>query len=48
MFALFVAWYIFCRVDMTLKTTPAFAAGPASEVWPVERLLSESAKGAVA
>jgi transposase InsO family protein len=44
MFALFVAWYNFCRPHMTLGTTPAVAAGLASEAWPVERLLSESAK----
>jgi transposase-like protein/IS1 family transposase len=44
MFALFVAWYNFCRPHMTLKSTPAVAAGLASEMWSVERLLSESAK----
>jgi hypothetical protein len=42
-FALFVAWYNFCRPHMTLKTTPAVAAGLASEAWPIERLLRESA-----
>jgi hypothetical protein len=46
MFALFVAWYNFCRSDITLATTPAVAAGLASEAWSVERLLSESAKAA--
>jgi hypothetical protein len=44
MFALFVAWYNFRRVHMTLKTTPAVAAGLASETWSVERLLTVSAK----
>jgi transposase-like protein/IS1 family transposase len=44
MFALFVAWYNFCRPHMTLKTTPAVAAGMASETWTVERLLSESSR----
>jgi hypothetical protein len=44
MFALFVAWYNFCRTHMTLGTTPAVAAGLASGAWTVERLLSESAK----
>jgi IS1 family transposase len=44
MFALFVAWYNFCRPHMTLKTTPAVAAGLASEGWSVERLLAKSAK----
>jgi transposase InsO family protein len=46
MFALFVAWYNFCRVHMTLKTTPAVEARLAGEAWGVERLLSESAKSA--
>ncbi len=48
MFALFVSFYNFCRPHMTLKTTPAVAAGIASEAWTVERLLSESAKTTVA
>jgi hypothetical protein len=43
MFALFVAFYNYCRPHMTLKSTPAVAAGLASETWSVERLLSESA-----
>jgi transposase InsO family protein len=43
-FALVVAWYNFCRVHMTLKTTPAVAAGLALRTWSVERLLSESAQ----
>ena len=47
MFALFVAWYNFCRNHMTLKTTPAVATRIASETWTVERLLSESAKAVV-
>jgi hypothetical protein len=46
MFALFVGWYNFCRTHMTLRTTPAVAAGIASEAWTVERLLAESAKSA--
>ena len=45
LFALFVAWYNFCRVHMTLKTTPAVAAGLASEPWTINRLLTESANG---
>jgi hypothetical protein len=48
MFALFVAWYNFCCPHMTLKTTPAIAAGMASEARTVERLLRESAKTTVA
>ena len=43
MFALFAAWYNFCRVHMTLKTTPAVAAGLAKEPWTLERLLREAA-----
>jgi transposase-like protein/IS1 family transposase len=44
MFALFVAWYNFCRPHMTLKTTPAVAAGLAQEPWTIERLLRESSR----
>jgi hypothetical protein len=43
-FALFVAWYNFGRTHMTLKTTPAVAAGLALGTWLMERLLRESAK----
>jgi hypothetical protein len=46
MFALFVAWYNFCRPHMTLGTTPAVAAGLANGTWSVERLLQESARSA--
>jgi IS1 family transposase len=46
MFALFVAWYNFCRPHMTLKTTPAVAAGLTGEPWTMERLLTVSAKSA--
>ena len=45
---LFVARYNFCRPHMPLNTTPAVAAGLVSETWSVERLWSESAKGAPA
>jgi len=48
MFALFVAFYNFCRVHMTLKTTPAVAAGLASETWSIERQLKASAKSSLA
>jgi hypothetical protein len=44
MFALFAAWYNFCRKHQTLGTTPAVAPGLASSAWTVERLLTESAK----
>jgi hypothetical protein len=48
MFALFVAWYNFCRPHMTLKTTPTVAAGLASEAWSVERLLRRSSRATLA
>jgi hypothetical protein len=48
MFALFAAGYNFCRRHQTIKTTPAVAAGLASEVWTLERLLTESAKAMAA
>jgi hypothetical protein len=40
--ALFFAYYNFCRVHMTLKSTPAKAAGLTSETWSLERLLAEA------
>ncbi len=42
--AMFAAWSNFCRPHVTLKTTPAVAAGLASEPWTLERLLREAAK----
>jgi transposase InsO family protein len=48
MFALFVGWYNFCRPHMTLKTTPAVAAGMATEPWTVERLMRTSATASMA
>jgi hypothetical protein len=47
-FAFFVAWYNVWRPHLTPKMTPAVAAGVTSEVWAVERLLTQSAKGLVA
>lgn len=47
MFALFACWYNFVRPHMTLKTTPAVAAGLASGAWTVERLLSETANALI-
>lgn len=40
MLALFFAYYNFCRVHSTLKTTPAVAAGIASGTWSVADLLA--------
>jgi len=37
--ALYVAWYNFCRVHMTLRVTPAMEAGLADHVWSIEELL---------
>jgi hypothetical protein len=48
MTALFIAWYNVVRPHNTLKTTPAVAAGIASEKWTLERLLTESAKALAA
>lgn len=36
---LFFAYYNFCRVHSTLKSTPAKAAGLTSETWGLDRLL---------
>jgi transposase-like protein/IS1 family transposase len=48
MFALFAAWYNFCRRHQTLDTTPAVAAGLTGEPWTMERLLQESANSLAA
>src|SRR5882724_8885483 len=40
--ALFFAYYNFCRVHSTIKTTPAGASGLASEPWSVQRLIAET------
>jgi hypothetical protein len=39
---LFFGYCNFCRRHMTLKTTPAKAAGLTSETWSLERLLQEA------
>lgn len=41
--ALWFAYYNYCRVHTTLKTTPAVAAGLADRTWSVADLLSEIA-----
>jgi hypothetical protein len=38
--ALYVAWYNFCRVHMSLRVTPAMEAGIADHVWEVSKLIS--------
>jgi IS1 family transposase len=40
---LFFAYYNFCRVHGTIKTTPAVAAGLTDHVWSVEELLGAAA-----
>ncbi len=44
MLSLWYCFFNFCRVHMTLKSTPAVAAGLATEKWSIERLLTEAAK----
>lgn len=43
MLALFFAHFNFCRKHSAVKTTPAVAAGLASEPWSIDRLLAEAA-----
>lgn len=45
MLGLFFAYYNFCRVHMTLKTTPAVAAGLTDHVWSLEELLDRAENG---
>ena len=42
--AMFFAYYNFCRVHGTIKSTPAKAAGLTSETWTLERLLGEASR----
>lgn len=42
MLGLYFCWYNFCRRHMTIKTTPAVAAGLATEPWTIQRMLTES------
>ena len=44
MLALYYCWYNWCRSHSTLKSTPAVAAGLATETWTLEKLLTEAAK----
>ncbi len=37
--ALHFAWYNFCRIHSALRVTPAMAAGIATEIWQLDRLL---------
>ena len=40
MIGLYYAFYNFCRVHQTLKTTPAVAAGVADHVWTLTELVA--------
>ena len=42
-FGLQFAYYNFCRVHLTLKTTPAVAAGIADHPWSIEELILNAA-----
>jgi hypothetical protein len=39
-YALWFAFYIFCRIHQTLRVTPAMEAGLADHVWTIETLLA--------
>ena len=39
--ALYFAYYNFCRIHSTIKTTPAIAAGITNHVWTIKELLLE-------
>jgi hypothetical protein len=41
--ALYVAWYNFCRVHMTLRVTPAMEAGLADHIWTLAELIGHVA-----
>lgn len=41
--AIYFAYYNFCRVHSTIKTTPALASGLTNKTWSVKRLLEEMA-----
>lgn len=41
---LYFAYYNFCRVHMTLGTTPAVKAGLTADTWTVRKLLEETAR----
>ena len=39
MLAIFFAYYNFCRVHLSLRMTPAMAAGLTDHIWEIEELL---------
>jgi len=42
---LYFAWYDFCRVHSTIKTTPAVQAGIVPAMWSLETLLTAAVAG---
>ncbi len=38
-YALWFAWYNFCRVHTTLRVTPAMEAGVADRIWTITELI---------
>ena len=40
MTAIFFTYYNFCRKHMTIKTTPAIAAGLVDRIWKIEDLIA--------
>jgi hypothetical protein len=44
MLGLYFAWYNFCRMHSSIKTTPAAKAGLTAERWTLETLLTMAAK----
>jgi hypothetical protein len=40
-YALWFAFYNFCRVHQTLRVTPAMEAGITGHVWEIHELVSE-------
>ena len=45
---LFFGYYNYCRVHMTLKTTPAVASGLTDHVWRLPELLDRARAGRAA
>jgi hypothetical protein len=43
--AVFVRSYSGCKKHTTVCTTPAMAAGPAAELWAIDRLIRTGADG---
>ena len=46
-FALYAAWYNFCRVHETLRITPAMQLGVTDHVWSIVELIDAALTGEV-